>query len=464
MRKIILSTLLTLLLFSPSYASEVLNDYFDIANNFYVTGEIERAKEYTNVVLKQNPEHYGANCLMLKLTPPKGFLQDKNFSSQIVIKSKDGNTDCKPSDEYNQKGQELYDKKEYQNACHCFLKSIELNPQNYFAYNNLGLSFQKLDDNKKAEKNYKKAISINKNYTIAYDNLAQMYIQQGKFKKAEKYLTKAIEINPKDYCAKFLYGIVAKNEKDYKKAIEMFNQVEQLSTNFAINYLYLAETYYQMGDYSWSNSSIEKYIQLCPKDDWGYYVMYRNHLMRKDYNIAKSSLIKAMRINNCIDYRIYLAELESLLKNPQGAIEALCSIPNKNGEILNELGINYLAIENYKKGLECFKQASECQNARLIYSYNLALVYKKLNDKENYKKTIETIKSTSPIKYVDYIDKSAIGLECFGKNYAIETINAGIKQYPKTKELYDAKLKIYTITSDQKGIETTEKKIKKLFK
>ena len=71
--------------------------------------------------------------------------------------------------------------------------------------------------------------------------------------------------------------------------------------------------------------------------------------------------------------------------------------------------------------------------------------------------------STNKIN-VDYIDKSAIGLECFGKNYAIETINAGIKQYPKTKELYDAKLKIYTITSDQKGIETTEKKIKKLFK
>ena len=85
-----------------------MNDVYDMAKNFYDSGEYEKAYEYANQVLKFNPKHSGANYLIIKMTPPETFLAETSLSSRIIVRPINVSSGNKTSDEYNKKGQFCY--------------------------------------------------------------------------------------------------------------------------------------------------------------------------------------------------------------------------------------------------------------------------------------------------------------------------------------------------------------------
>ena len=50
------------------------------------------------------------------------------------------------------------------------------------------------------------------------------------------------------------------------------------------------------------------------------------------------------------------------------------------------------------------------------------------------------------------------------KNSAILVLNKGIEKFPKVKELYLEKLKIYDLTNDVQGVGQTKLEIESVFK
>ena len=50
------------------------------------------------------------------------------------------------------------------------------------------------------------------------------------------------------------------------------------------------------------------------------------------------------------------------------------------------------------------------------------------------------------------------------KEKALELLEQGIKQYPDNKDLYEAKLRLYKITSDTAGINRTQKELDRILK
>jgi tetratricopeptide (TPR) repeat protein len=56
-------------------------------------------------------------------------------------------------------------------AIYYFSKAVEIDPEYFQAYNNLGLAYEKNGDNVNAKKNYSKAIEINPEFQLAKDNL-----------------------------------------------------------------------------------------------------------------------------------------------------------------------------------------------------------------------------------------------------------------------------------------------------
>ena len=453
-----------LVMISPVYADEAIDDYFDMAENFYMEGDFSQAKEYLQQILILSPSHYGANCLLIKMTPPEDFLEDTSLSNIIVVRPSKTITGVKQSDKYNTQGEEYYKKGDYEKAKDAFLSAIKSNPQNRYAYNNLGLTYIKLSDTSKAESAFKKANKLRPTFTAPLDNLAQMYISKKDFIKAEKYLNQSISKNKKDYCAYYLLGVTYKKEGKYSEAIRTLNIASQISPEFALTYIQLADAYNRTKDYMWSNSVIEKYLELSPSDDYAYYMLYKNYLGIEDYNMAKTYIIRAIMINNCIDYRVALASVENFLSNPRGALDALKSIPNPSGEVLNEIGQCYLNLQDNENALQAFQEASVRPYARPIYFYNIALVYKNIGDMDNYKKLLKALDSMQPMTVQDYIDLSGIYLDYAGKNKAISILNKWIKLSPKNKALYEAKLRIYNVTSDKEGISKTQKEMNRIFK
>lgn len=460
---IILLSLFGLLSF-PTYASEMVDDFYDMAKNFFDSGEYVQAYEYAKQVLNINPKHMGANYLIIKLTSPDSFLKETSLSSHIIIRPTNAITNNNASDKANFEGQTFYKQKKYESARDCFLKALKCNHNNKYAYNNLGLCYWKLQDYKKAENAFKKANNIDEYFTAPLVNLAQMLLLHDDYKNAEKYLTLAIEKNKKDYSAFYLLGILNKLQGNYSNAIKYLNSASLLKPNFALTYLQMGDTYYLTKDFSWSNSTIERYIRLCPNDDYAYFMLHRNYLMLKKYELSKQYLIKAIMKNNCIDYRIAIAGLEGIMDNPKGAIDSLRVIPNPTAEILNEIGQYYLKLQDNDNALKYFKEACTKPYARPIYFYNVARVYKNTGDQENYQKMIIALESMSPQLCQDYIDLSEIYLDYASKNKAIEILNKGLKAFPKNKSIYNAKLKIYQLTSDKTGEEKIKKDIDRIFK
>lgn len=464
MKKSILLILLMTLLSAPIYADEATDDCLDMAKNFYAAGDFGQAKEYLKLILTKNPTHYGANCLLIKMLPPDGFLNETTLDSKIIIRPACTNSGVKTSDKYNEQGRDYYKKSDYEKAKEAFLSAVKCNSKNRFAYNNLGLTYLKLNNKSKAESAFKKANQLHPTFTAPLDNYAQVLISDNDYVKAHKYLNQAIEKNKKDYCAYYLLGVLNKKEGKYQDALKALNSASQIAPDFALTYLQQADIYYSTKDYAWANSALDRYIELSPKDDYSYYMKYKNYIRLKDYNMAQTYIIKAIMMNNCIDYRIALASVETLLNNPKGAVDALKTIPNPSGEVLNEIGQNYLTLKDNEKALKAFQDASIKPYARPIYFYNIALVYKNMGDMENYDKLIKALDSMNPMITQDYVDLSGIYLDYAGKNKAIAILDKGLKLSPKNKQLLEAKIRIYNVTSDTDNENKVRQELNKVCK
>ncbi|MFX0188360.1 MAG: tetratricopeptide repeat protein [Candidatus Hodarchaeota archaeon] len=90
-------------------------------------------------------------------------------------------------------------------AIKCFKKIIEIEPDNYRAIYNLGISYFNLGRMKKAIYAYNEAIKIKPDYKHCYYNIGLIYEIMKDFQEALKFYKKALEIDPK-----FIYALQAK--------------------------------------------------------------------------------------------------------------------------------------------------------------------------------------------------------------------------------------------------------------
>ncbi|TFG22867.1 MAG: tetratricopeptide repeat protein [Promethearchaeota archaeon] len=77
-----------------------------------------------------------------------------------------------------------------------FNRIIELEPNNYRAYYNLGITFQNLNLVENALKAYQTAIKINPDYYFCFYNIGLIYEEKQDFIKAVEYHKKALKIEP----------------------------------------------------------------------------------------------------------------------------------------------------------------------------------------------------------------------------------------------------------------------------
>ena len=81
------------------------------------------------------------------------------------------------------KGSIYFSDRNYHKAIECWIKSIEIDKNNFRAFVYLGMAYNKLDQYKAAIESYQKAIELNENYDKAFNNLANIYRKAGKFYK-----------------------------------------------------------------------------------------------------------------------------------------------------------------------------------------------------------------------------------------------------------------------------------------
>ena len=131
---------------------------------------------------------------------------------------------------FNNRGNSKDDLKDYEGAISDYTKAIEINPNYEKAYFNRGLAKRKINDYFGAIADYKKAIVINPQYAAAYNNIA--FIKRKKEINdnygAIIYASIAIEIDPNDSNYYLNRGVAKENLGDMKGACDDWRKASSL--------------------------------------------------------------------------------------------------------------------------------------------------------------------------------------------------------------------------------------------
>lgn len=450
---------------NPVFASELTDDYFDIASNYYDANNYAKSLEYLDSILKLEPSNIQAKALRNKISPLSSdsspiaqetadmLNNTQNPQNFVVLEVPQADTEkmAYNSDYYNTKGQEFYHKKEFDFAIEYFYKSIALNKHNAQAYNNLAMSYWFKNNAECAIKYFKKANSINRGFTQPLVNLAMLYKQLGDSYREFYYLNRATKLNPNDYLAYYWLGDYYRNIGAYPQAINNYKEVVKINPKFSQAYLNLAMCFFETEQFNYALIAINQYRELSPESDFIYALMARTYLAMCNYEDARIYIQKAIQINNKCDYVFELAKIDYYLADYQKALDSFQDMLQSGGasaEIFNYVGLCNYKLKNIEIAIANLNKAIELDPLRPIYYYNLAQCYKSLGDKRNYAKYVNTATKITPINYQDFIDLSYIYYDNSNPGYAINSLNDAIKRYPSVKSLYLAKLKIFEALGD----------------
>lgn len=465
-KKVLIGCVLLSVSMLSSQANELTDDYFDIAQNYYIKGNTTKAIEYIDQILKIEKDNVQALGLKIKLMPPKTSKKLPDINKALIFDAPYISCGHPISDSYYVKGLNCYKSRDYSGAEENLKNAIRLKADNYRAYNTLGLVFWAQKRYDEAKMAFTKSNTINKQYTLPLDNLAQIYKQLYDYDRWNNTLQISKSINSNDFCVYLLLGDYYRDTDNYENALANYREVIKINPDYNLAYLKIAKIKTDNLDFKSSNETLNYYLNKNPKDDYAYYMMSKNYVYMNDYNKAKGAIYKAILLNNCKEYREELGKLNYKSDDIQDALDAFNSTVGKetSAEIYNYIGMCYYNLHDFNKAILNVNKAISMPDTRVIYYYNLAQIYKTLKDEMSYKRYMNLVKDFQPLKWQDYIDLSEILYQTESKNSAILTINQGIEKYPKIKELYIKKLKIYEQTHDIQGMGQTKLEMENAFK
>ncbi len=237
----------------------------------------------------------------------------------------------------------LYDIGNYADSIPEFEKALELSPQQYDPYYNLGLANEKLGKNPEAAAAYKHAVQLAApNSHFALFRLGEMQFKMGQYDEAAKSFTEMTKAEPENLNA----------------------------------WINLASALHLKGDAEGETTVLEEAVTKHTGDP-----------------------AKMARLHNALGYRYYMkgsdptgADPESLAHASEQYNEALKLDPNMP-EALDGLGLIALRSNNYDEALRRFKQATIAKPNFADAFNNLGVAYKQKGDKAqarvNYNKALK---------------------------------------------------------------------------
>lgn len=115
-------------------------------------------------------------------------------------------------------------------------KAVQIYPNDYRAYNNLGEIAMRIGDNDAAQNYFRQALSINSNAAEPNVNLGMIAIQSGDFKNAEMYIAKGVAANNFDEALGHLYVAQGKYNQASVKFHNTANNSSALSNILSQDY------------------------------------------------------------------------------------------------------------------------------------------------------------------------------------------------------------------------------------
>ncbi len=242
---------------------------------------------------------------------------------------------------------------------------------------------------------FEQVIAENPAHPAGYYMLALCQVYLNKMADAEKNLQKVIELEPKHFGAYYYLAYAAMQRKQYKAVVQYIDQGLPNATKPEDKALVpgalklRGAAYLALGNVDKAAADLQQALQAQPNDDTLLYLNGLVALRRKQASEAYQYLNQAYTLRpNHRDYARYLIEAANLTQNYARAREvgeALVAHGAASPEVLGQLGVAYLALQDYAKAAGVFRQLPDSNPTRL---YNLAQAYIGLKDWPNAEATL----------------------------------------------------------------------------
>ncbi len=210
--------------------------------------------------------------------------------------------------ELYQKGIEYYHNYDKNKSIELIKQAIEIYPGNADYHTYLGDVYLEVSLFDQAQQAYENALEVDSNQIFAVNGMGMAYMYLAEYDKAETYILKSIEIYElnnsvfeKSTDGVDLYitlGRLYERMGEYDKAEETFNRAMEIDENEPGVYTQLGNLYFVKKEYDKSIEYINKAIELGPKELWAHITLARIYLAQDDLENAEFYFKKVLSINN----------------------------------------------------------------------------------------------------------------------------------------------------------------------
>jgi eukaryotic-like serine/threonine-protein kinase len=224
---------------------------------------------------------------------------------------------------YANLGAVLYnDKKDVEGAIKLYRKGLEINPNNVMLHNNLGVALSHCKDVEGAIKHYRKALDINPNYAGAHHNLGNALRGKKDVEGAIKHYRMALDNDPNLAPAHVNLG-TALSDKDVDVAIEHYRKALNIDPNYATAHNNLGAALAKKKDIKGAIKHFRNSLDINPNDAKAHYNLGLALVVEKDVEGAIQHFRKALDIDPNLPAEAHynLGNLLRDKKDVEGAIK-----------------------------------------------------------------------------------------------------------------------------------------------
>jgi tetratricopeptide (TPR) repeat protein len=186
-------------------------------------------------------------------------------------------------EEYFSRGNEAYNKKDWDTAIAEYTRVIKKKPDYKEAYYNRGLAYLRRGDSALAANDFNEVLRIDPSYSNAKDGLIHARVPHA------AYLL-------------FVEGIDANGKRDYDLAIAKFTQAIALFPDYSSAYNNRGVMYLRKEMYDEAEADFNEVLKLNPESVMAYANLGRIYKERKDYDKAEQYLNQALKIAPAFTY------------------------------------------------------------------------------------------------------------------------------------------------------------------
>jgi tetratricopeptide (TPR) repeat protein len=218
----------------------------DLAKAQMMGGQLPPADATLSRLLQSDPR----NAAALKLRGDVAYLLGKLPEAERLLLEAASVVPGNPDPQYAL-GRLYYHQSRFGDAVARFQKVLELDPASYRAYDNLGLSYEALNQGARALESYQKSLALvhqdHPEYDTVYANFADFLYRQADFERSFQFSAEAAKRNPRSARNFFLAGRALAKLERWDLASKWLNQAIALDPGHAAASYQLSQVYRRQG-------------------------------------------------------------------------------------------------------------------------------------------------------------------------------------------------------------------------